>query len=135
MLPTMNHVLQILLDHIFKKIIKIHQWCQCQAQKLTVNFNHWIWKKIIILLKRYTVITLFWISGSRERIEMFREGNSFSPRVRHSESWNHQTEWNFMILENSFSQKIKDSSDIVFCFQDQSKWKYKFIKNLLTLTR
>ena len=43
-------------------------------------------KKKIILLKRYTVITLFWISGSRERIEMFREGNSFSPRVRHSES-------------------------------------------------
>ena len=66
-------------------------------------------------------------------MELFREENGVSARLRHSERPDHIAEWDLIILEYSLSKK-RNSSNIVFRFEDQSKWDDKSNKKLLTLT-
>lgn len=63
----------------------------------------------------------------------FREGNSFSASARHSERPNHQTEWNVVIFEYSWSQKLQSSAGMLCRFENQLKWKYRSIKKAMTL--
>ena len=112
-------------------MIKIYQWCQHRVQKSTVTSNTEFENKLIILFKRDTAISPLLLSRSWERIELFREGSSVSTSLRHSERPDHRTEWNLMILEYSLSKK--NSSNLPFYFEDQSKWKYKSTEKLLAL--
>ena len=133
MFLTIDHILHILLIISLKQMIKIYQWCQPRIQKLKINFKHWNWKQITHPVKGGGCYLSLLISGSWEKIELFREENSVSARLRHSERPDHSVEWDLIILECSLSKK-RNSSNIVFRFEDQSKWDDKSNKKLLTLT-
>ena len=98
MFLTTNHTLHLLLIITLKQMIKIYQWWQHRVQKLTVNFNIEFENKLIILFKQETAISPLLISGSWERIELFREANSVSACLRHSQGPDHRTKWDLMIL-------------------------------------
>ena len=126
MFLTINHALHILQIISLKQMIKIYEWYQLRIQKLTVNFKHWNGKQSNHPVKWGGCYLSLFISGSWERIGLFGEESCVSARLRHSERPDHRAEWDLITLEYS--------SNIVFRFEDQSKWEYKSIRKLLTLT-